>query len=88
VVLNFEKPVTLNVVRLREYLPLGQRITVFSLDAWREGEWREFYKGTSIGSQRLIRTRNITTSQVRLRIVRAAVCPAIAELGVFLEPDR
>ena len=88
VILKFGKPVTFNVVRLREFLPLGQRISVFALDAWHEGQWREFYKGTSIGSQRLVRTRNITTSQMRLRIERAPVCPAISELGVYAEPDR
>jgi alpha-L-fucosidase len=31
VILNFGKPVTFNVVRLREFLPLGQRISVFAL---------------------------------------------------------
>ncbi len=88
VVLDFGKPVTFNVVRLREFLPLGQRISVFALDAWDAGQWREFFKGTSIGSQRLVRTRNISTSQIRLRIVRAPACPAISELGVYAEPDR
>ena len=88
VILNFGKPVAFNVVRLREFLPLGQRINVFALDEWQDGEWREFFKGTSIGSQRLVRTHYITTAQIRLRIVGAAACPALSELGVYAEPDR
>jgi len=32
VVLEFKKPVTFNIVRLREYLPLGQRVDAFALD--------------------------------------------------------
>ena len=86
VVLDFGQPVTFNVVRLREYLPLGQRIDAFALDDWRDGQWREFFKGTSIGNQRLARTAFVTTAQLRLRITQAAACPALSELGVYAEP--
>ena len=85
-VLDFDKPVTFNVVSLREYLPLGQRIEAFSLDQWQDGEWFEFAKGTSIGNRRLIRGDNVTTSKVRLRITQAPVCPALAEIGLYAEP--
>jgi alpha-L-fucosidase len=88
VTFGFATPVTFDVVRLREYLPLGQRVNFFALDAMQDGVWREFYKGTSIGSQRLIRTRSITTSKVRLRFIKAFVCPAISEFGLFREPKR
>ncbi len=84
--LDFGHVVSFNVVRLREYLPLGQRVDSFALDAWREGKWVEFAKGTSIGSQRLVRTGRITTDRLRLRITGAPVCPAISELSVFAEP--
>ncbi len=86
VILNLGKPVTFNVVRLREYLPLGQRVSLFALDSWQDSQWREFYKGSSIGSQRLIRMREITTPQLRLRILKASICPAIADFGIFREP--
>ena len=85
--LEFPRPVTFNVVRLREALPLGQRIDAFALDAWQDDRWQEFAHGTSIGSQRLVRTGNVTTSKVRLRITEAAASPALAELGLFLEPS-
>ena len=54
-VIEFPKPVTFNVVSLREYLPLGQRIEAFALDQWQDGQWVEFAKGTSIGNHRLVR---------------------------------
>ncbi|MGA2175476.1 MAG: family 20 glycosylhydrolase [Verrucomicrobiota bacterium] len=82
-VLEFKQPVTFNLVRLREYLPLGQRVEEFALDQWKDGQWLEFAKGTSIGNCRLVRTEPVTTRQVRLRIVKCPVCPAIAELGLF-----
>jgi alpha-L-fucosidase len=80
--------VTFNVVSLREYLPLGQRVEAFALDQWSDGRWTEFAKGTSIGNQRLLRLEPMTTSKVRLRITQAPVCPALSELGLYAEPAR
>ena len=84
-VLDLGKPVTFNVVRLREYLPLGQRIEEFALDQWKEGQWVEFATGTSIGNCRLIRGATITTDKVRLRVTKSPVAPALSELGLFEE---
>jgi alpha-L-fucosidase len=86
VILKFRYPVTFNVIRLREALPLGQRIDSFAVDQWRNFRWQQFAVGSSIGSQRLIRTRDVTTDRVRLRITKAAACPVLTELGLFLEP--
>jgi alpha-L-fucosidase len=85
VTLEFKKPITFNVVRLREYLPLGQRVEGFALDQWQNGQWVQFTTGTSIGSCRLIRGEKITTDKVRLRITDSPVCPAISEFGLFAE---
>ena len=84
-VLDLGRPTTFNVVRLREFLPLGQRIEAFALDQWQDQKWVEFATGTSIGNCRLVRGQNITTDKVRLRIVKAPVCPAISEIGLFVE---
>ena len=86
-ILTFKNPVAFNVVRLREFLPLGQRVEAFALDAWQNGQWTEFATGTSIGNCRLVRGQKITTDKVRLRITQSPVCPAISELGIFAEKD-
>ena len=77
---------TFNVVRVREYLPLGQRVEAFALDIWANNNWQEFARGTSIGNCKLVRTKPVSTTKVRLRITRAPVCPAISELALFAEP--
>jgi len=87
-IVDLGRPVTFNVVSLREHLPLGQRVEDWGLDAWRDGGWREFGKGTGIGSRRLWRGTDVTTERVRLRIVKAAACPAISELALHLEPPE
>ena len=86
VVLTFAEPIRFNVVGLREVLPLGQRVEGFALDAWQENGWREIAAGTSVGARRLLRTPNLATTAVRLRITRAAACPALSELGLWYEP--
>lgn len=87
-VLDLKHEKSFNVIRLREYLPLGQRVEGFALDVWRDRKWIEVAAGTSIGSCRLVRIPAVTTSKVRLRITRAPVCPAISEVGLFLEPKE
>jgi alpha-L-fucosidase len=85
--LTLPQPVTFNVVRLREFIQLGQRVDSFALDAFEDGQWREFFAAQSIGNQRLVRTRYITTDRVRLRITGAPVCPAISEFSLFAAPE-
>lgn len=86
-VVQFPKPVALNVVRLREHLPLGQRVETFTLERWGGEAWVEFYRGTSIGNCRLVRVPPITMEKLRVRILNASAPPALSEVAVFLEPD-
>jgi alpha-L-fucosidase len=83
--LNHEQ--TFNVVRVREYLPLGQRVEAFAVDVWKDNDWREFARGTSIGNCKLVRGKPVTATKVRLRITQAPVCPAISEFALFAAPN-
>jgi alpha-L-fucosidase len=86
VTLDLGRPVTFNVVRLREAIRLGQRIDSIALDQWKDRAWSAFADATSIGACRIIRTKeNIKSSRVRLRITQAAACPALSEFGLYLE---
>ncbi len=87
-VVSLHRPVTFNVIRLREYLRLGQRVDAFAIDRWESGAWESIAQGTSIGSCRLIRLeRDVTSGRVRLRITQSSACPALSELGLFLERE-
>ncbi len=85
-VFEFSGPQTFNLIRLREYLPLGQRIDRVAFDWDSDGKWQEFATATSIGAQRLLPIAAITTRRVRLRVTQAAACPALSEVGFFLRP--
>ena len=85
VIIDLRREQTFNVVRVREFLPLGQRVEAFAVDVWKDNEWHEFARGTSIGNSKLVRGKPVTTTKVRLRITQAPVCPAISEVALFAE---
>jgi len=85
VICDLQGPTRFNLVRLREYIPLGQRVDEFSVDIWQGDAWSQFLRGTSVGSCRILRAKPVETTRVRLRVMNAAACPAISELGLFLE---
>lgn len=86
---DLRRPQTFNVVRLRENIKLGQRITSIAIDAFINNGWKEIATATSIGPNRLIRLpQNITTNKVRLRITGADASIALSDFGLFKEPPH
>ncbi len=84
---NFNNPTTFNVIDMREYTPLGQRVFTWAFDRWENNRWVEFAKGEAIGLRRIWRDdEKITTTKIRIRL-SGPVCPAISELGVYAEPE-
>ncbi|WP_322963425.1 alpha-L-fucosidase [Sphingomonas fuzhouensis] len=73
-----------DLIRIREYLPLGVRVTRFAVDAESNGQWSQLAEHECISAQRIIRLpAPITARRVRLRIIEAPVCPAISEVALF-----
>jgi alpha-L-fucosidase len=84
VILHLPSPVRFNVIRVREYIPLGQRVEAIAVDTWAAGEWRQVADGTSVGNCRLMRTPgDVTASRVRLRVTKSPVCPVLSEFALF-----
>lgn len=77
---------TFNVAELSEYIKVGQRIEEFALEAWLDGQWKEFAKGTTIGYKRLLRFDNLTTRKVRIKITQSRVAPTISEFALYFAP--
>jgi len=86
-IVDMHRPVTFNVIRLRENIKLGQRIDSFMIEAYTDGQWKAIGAGTSIGACRLVRLQqNVVASKVRLRIMGSGACIALSDLGLFKEP--
>lgn len=76
-----------NVVRVREEIRLGQRVTAWSLDVFKDGAWKQAVKGSTIGNQAmLVMPEAVTTNRVRLNILESDACPCISELSLFALP--
>jgi len=85
IVFDLPRPVRFDLVRVREYIQLGQRVERIAVDAFQNGDWRAVAQATSIGACRICRTSGpVETQRVRLRIPQSPVCPALSEFALFL----
>ena len=80
------KPCTFNVATLQEYLPVGQRIEEFALEIAKGDGWKEIARATVVGHKRILTFDEVTAQKVRVRILRARVCPTLASFGLFFQP--
>jgi hypothetical protein len=53
--LDAGRPVTFNVIRLREDIRQGQRIDGVTVEAWKNAGWQEIASAKSVGPRRMIR---------------------------------
>ncbi|WP_271299105.1 alpha-L-fucosidase [Sphingomonas sp. CV7422] len=73
-----------DLIRLRECLPLGVRVTRFAIDLDRGSGWGEVAAGACIAAQRIVRLpAPVQARRLRLRITEAPACPAISEIALF-----
>lgn len=85
--LDLPTPESFDLIRLREYLPLGLRVGAAALEVQQGDAWQEIARFEGIGSQRLIRLpAPVTAHRVRLQVLDAGACPAISEFALFRLP--
>jgi len=77
---------TFNRAMLQEYLPAGQRVEAFVLDAWDGSDWKPIANATVIGYKRLLRFDDVTSSRARVRITASRVSPTLSNFGLFYAP--
>jgi len=84
--IDFPRPATFGVIRIREEIRLGQRIDALAVETWNAGAWEPVAQATSIGARRLIRLEHpVTATRLRLRVTQASASPALREFAVFAE---
>ena len=76
---------TFNRVMLQEYIPLGQRVNEFTVEAMTEdGKWQPIAEETTIGYKRIVLTDKITTDKVRVSF-KGFAPPTINGFGLYLD---
>ena len=75
---------TFNRVQLQEYIPLGQRVSAFSIEALSaDGSWTTIAEETTIGYKRIVHTPVTTATAVRVNILAAEACPVLNGFSLF-----
>jgi len=85
-VIDFGEETTFNRFLVQEYIPLGQRVREFTLEAWVNEEWEQVDAQTTIGYKRILRFDNVSSRKLRFNILDARGCPAISNLEVYHAP--
>ena len=77
---------TFNRVQLQEYIPLGQRVSAFSIEALDEdGIWQPIARETTIGNKRIVHVPTTTTTAVRVNIEESEACPVLNGFALFMD---
>ena len=77
---------TFNRVQLQEYIPLGQRVSAFSIeDLDEDGIWQPIARETTIGYKRIVHVPTTTTTAVRVNIEESEACPVLNGFALFMD---
>ena len=81
--LEFPESRCFNRILLQEYIPLGQRIAAFHIDALIDGSWQEIARETTIGYKRIVLTPTVTATALRLTLDESLACPTLTRVGLY-----
>lgn len=84
--MSFDEPKLFNRFQVQEYIPLGQRVRSFRLEARMDQAWQEIARGTTIGYKRILRFPSVEATAVRFVIEDAKCSPLISNIGIFNAP--
>jgi alpha-L-fucosidase len=85
------KPQKVDGFIIQEYIPLGQRVTGYSIECRVDGQWVSVFAGKKIGYKRIILEGRANaadkkfpvTDAVRLKIENARACPLISTFQII-----
>ncbi|MFM7679096.1 MAG: hypothetical protein ACKO83_09645, partial [Roseiflexaceae bacterium] len=80
---QWAQAVTIHLVDMREYLPLGQRIHAWHVDVATATGWTTVAQGQSIGNRRLVSVPAVRTQALRICVDGAGAPAALGTVGVY-----
>jgi len=84
---TFKEPTAVSKVLLQEYIPLGQRVSRFTVEVLQDGKWVPVDAGeetTTIGYKRILRFAAVQAEALRVHFLDARAELCISEVGAFL----
>lgn len=86
IVFDFEKPTAINRILLQEYIKLGQRVKVFTVEAKIEGHWKTIANETTIGYKRILRIDRVIASVLKINITDSKASIVISNIQAYNAP--
>ena len=74
---------TVKFVTLQEYIKLGQRVKSFAVYAWKNNNWVEVTKGSTIGYKRILKLEPIETEKIKIAITASKASPLISNVEIY-----
>ncbi|AYN66402.1 alpha-L-fucosidase [Euzebyella marina] len=84
---EFDKPTEVNRILLQEYIPLGQRVIRFSVEAEVDGSWKKIDEQTTIGNKRILRFETVKASKVRVNFLESKGPLVISNIELYRAPN-
>lgn len=84
--IDLKKVQSINRLLLQEYIPLGQRVTSFTVKYWDKKKWVPLTSATTIGYKRILRFEPIETQKIKIEF-EALASPVISTVSVYNAPD-
>jgi len=77
-----------NRILIQEYIPLGQHVKNFIVEAIIDGGWEEIAGGTTIGNKVIKKFPLILSDKIRVIITDSKARPAISNIEVYRSPGN
>lgn len=81
----FPEATTFNRFLVQEHIPLGQRVTAWTLSAQQDGQWQTIEEATIIGYKRILRFDPVTAEKIKVDITARAPI-TISNIEIYNAP--
>jgi alpha-L-fucosidase len=87
--INLPEATAFNCFLVQEYIPLGQRVSRFTVECWDESadRWNVVSESSTIGYKRILRFPRVTAQKLRLNIRESLASPVLNRIGLYDAPD-
>ena len=85
---SWKENISFDLIRLREFIPLGQRVESFQVDIYENNQWKKITEATSIGACRILYLQQqVSANRVRVKINTSPVCVTFSEIGFYKKAE-
>jgi alpha-L-fucosidase len=81
--IDLGKTATVKYILLQEYIQLGQRVSSFNVEVWKNNNWQQVANATTIGYKRILKIDPVQTNKIRVNITGANACPVVSNVEVY-----